>query len=162
MIKKTIKYTDFLGTERTDVFYFHLSKPELTEWLTTTSDYTFDKVLEKYVKDHNYQDLFKFFKDLIQRSVGEVSLDGRRFVKNQEITDAFMQSEAYSVLFDELSLDDNAAFEFMKGIMPSDVSKEISSLDELTSSGLGIQSPSLSMKKAIPTNGSPTSFAMPD
>ena len=31
MFKKTITYTDFNGNERTEDFYFHLSKAELAE-----------------------------------------------------------------------------------------------------------------------------------
>lgn len=32
MLKETIKYTDYNGVERTEDFWFHLSKAELMEW----------------------------------------------------------------------------------------------------------------------------------
>ena len=44
--------------------------------------------------------------------------DGKRFMKNQEYTDAFVQTEAYSDLFMELATNADAAAAFVNGIVP--------------------------------------------
>ena len=49
---------------------------------------------------------------------GEKSPDGKRFIKNQELRDAFAQTEAYSDLFMELATDAEAAARFINGIVP--------------------------------------------
>ena len=45
--------------------------------------------------------------------------DGRRFIKNQEVRDAFAQTEAYSDLFMELATDSKFAAEFVAGVIPA-------------------------------------------
>ena len=50
----------------------------------------------------------------------EKSPDGRRFIKTQEVKDAFVETEAYSQIFMELSTDATAASVFVNGIVPPD------------------------------------------
>jgi len=63
--------------------------------------------------------IIKIFKDLILKAYGEKSPDGRKFIKNKEITEAFSQTEAYSNLFMELATDATSAASFVNGITPS-------------------------------------------
>ena len=63
--------------------------------------------------------LIDLFKDLILRSYGEKSADGRRFIKSKELSTAFSQTEAYSELFMELVTDAEKAAEFVNGITPA-------------------------------------------
>lgn len=63
--------------------------------------------------------LFATFKDIILRAYGEKSPDGKRFIKNQELRDAFAQTEAYSILFMELATNADAAAAFVNGIVPA-------------------------------------------
>ena len=66
--------------------------------------------------------LVDIFKDLIRRSYGEISPDGRRFCKTDDkgrpLFQQFEETEAYSILFMELATDDKKAAEFIKGIIP--------------------------------------------
>jgi hypothetical protein len=62
--------------------------------------------------------IIKIFKDLILKAYGEKSLDGKRFIKSPELSDAFSQTEAYSQLFMELATDADAAANFVNGIVP--------------------------------------------
>ena len=101
MLKKTITYTDYEGVERTEDFYFNLNKAEVIKWLTTSGGYTIDKLLQRLVKEDNAKQVMVIFEDLIKMSYGEKSLDGKRFVKNDELWEAFSQTEAYSELFIE-------------------------------------------------------------
>lgn len=128
MYKKEIAYVDFLGKERTETFYFNLTENEVTKWLTTEGDYTLDKVLERMMSKNNSKDLVQFIEDLICRSYGEISLDGRKFVKNEEILNDFKDTKAYSNLFMELISDGKASSEFVMGIMPESLEEQIAKI----------------------------------
>ena len=108
MYSKTITYTDFNGTERTETFYFHLSKPELLSLSTDKAKLT----------DLNN---FEFFKYIILQSYGVKSEDGRRCVKNDEIRNEFEQMEAFSVIFTDLAFDSEEAIKFVRGIVPGEL-----------------------------------------
>jgi hypothetical protein len=130
MLKKTISYVDFNGVPRKEDFYFNLTKAEVAE-MELSIDGGFGKLLEGVVEvtDSGTPDekveikdrkrLLDTFKDLILRSYGEKSLDGKRFIKTQEVREAFEQSEAYSELFMELLTNDQMAAAFVNGIIPS-------------------------------------------
>jgi len=118
MMKKTIPYVDFDGNERTEEFYFNLTKAEVIEMeMSTTGGLA--AMLEKIVVSQDTKRIIEVFKDLILKSYGEKSPDGKRFVKNQELRDAFSQTEAYSELFLELATNSEAAAAFVNGIVPS-------------------------------------------
>lgn len=117
MLKKTVKYIDYDGNERSEDLYFNLTKAEVMEMeLGTTGG--MQKMLEKIVAAQDSKQIISVFKDILLKSYGEKSPDGRRFIKSQEITDAFSQTEAYSDLFMELATDAGAASEFINGIVP--------------------------------------------
>lgn len=117
MLKKTITYVDFNGVERTEDFYFNLTKAEIAEMeLEVPGGMT--TMIERITKTQDTPSLIKVFKDLILRSYGKKSDDGRRFIKNAELIDEFKDSEAYSELFMELATDADAAAAFVNGITP--------------------------------------------
>lgn len=128
MIKKTISYTDYDGNQRTEDFYFNLSKPELIE-MQTSEVGGLEKKIEKISKEQDIKKIIELMKDIIQRSYGVKSDDGKRFIKNQEILDDFMQSEAYSELFMELATDADAASAFINGILPAGLVEEAKKLE---------------------------------
>lgn len=128
MYKKTITFTDYDDQKRTEDHYFHLNKAEIIRWLTTTGDYTLDKVLERLSKERNGKKIMEIFEDLIYRSYGKKSLDGRRFEKTEEIWKNFYQTEAYSELFTELVTDAKKAAEFVNQIIPKDIADEVAKI----------------------------------
>ena len=118
MLKKTITYTDYNGNERTEDHYFNLSKAEIMEMeIGTTGGLA--EMIKKIVAAQDAPAIIKIFKDLILKSYGEKSADGKRFIKSEEISRAFSQTEAYSQLFMELATDAEAAAKFVNGIVPS-------------------------------------------
>lgn len=117
MLKRTIKYTDYKGNERTEDFYFNMSKAELAE-MELTTDGGMTDYIDKIIKASDQAQIVMLFKELILKSYGEKSEDGRRFVKSKEISEAFSQTEAYSILFMELASDADKAAEFVNGIVP--------------------------------------------
>ena len=123
MLKKTITYTDYNGVERTEDHYFNLTKAEIMEMeLSTTGGLA--EMIQKITKAQDAPAIIKVFKDLVLKSYGEKSPDGRRFIKSKELSDAFAQTEAYSQLFMELATDADAASKFVNGIMPADVAAQ--------------------------------------
>ena len=125
MLKKTITYIDYNGVERTEDFYFNLSKAEVLELeMGTTGGLT--EMINKIVAAQDTPTLIKIFKDLVLRAYGEKSPDGKRFIKSDEIRDAFSQTEAYSNLFMELATDAEAASKFFNGVIPDNVDKPVS------------------------------------
>lgn len=120
MLKKTITYIDYNGVERTEDFWFNLTNAEILEMeLGATGGFT--DMLTKIVATKDVPSMVKIFKDLILKAYGEKSADGKRFVKSQEISDAFAQTEAYSQLFMELATNTDSAISFVNGIVPKNM-----------------------------------------
>ena len=124
MLKKIITYTDYNGVERTEPFYFNLSKAELMEMeLGVTGGMT--EMLDKIIAAKDAPSRMKTFKEMIMKSYGIKSDDGKRLIKSEELSIAFTQTEAYSVLFMELITDDKAAADFVNGIIPNEIQAEV-------------------------------------
>ena len=117
MLKKTITYTDYDGVERTEDFYFNLTRAEVTEMEMSTEGGLSEKI-NRIVQAKDVPSIIKIFKDLIIRSYGVKSPDGRRFIKDEELTKEFTQTEAFSDLYMTLATDLDAATEFVNGIAP--------------------------------------------
>lgn len=122
MLKKTVTYVDYNGVERTEDFYFNLSKAEVTE-MELSVEGGFSKMLEEIVKSKDNVRIMELFKQMVLKAYGEKSADGKRFVKSKELSEAFSQTEAYSEIFMELALDEKAAAAFVNGIMPQNLNK---------------------------------------
>ena len=124
MLKKIITYTDYNGIERTEPFYFNLSKAELMEMeLGVTGGMT--EMLDKIITAKDAPSLMKTFKEMIMKAYGVKSDDGKRLIKSEELSIAFTQTEAYSVLFMELITDDKAAADFVNGIIPNEIKDKV-------------------------------------
>lgn len=135
MLKKTITYTDYNGTERKEDFYFNLTKAEIMEMeLGTTGG--FAEMIQRVIDAQDGPTIIKIFKDLVLKAYGEKTADGKRFVKSKEISDAFAQTEAYSILFMELATDAKVAAEFVNGIIPADMKDAVAK--EAAKNGLSL------------------------
>lgn len=123
MYKKTMTYTDYNGVERKEDFYFNLTKAEIMEMeMTTTGGMA--EMIQRIVDAQDAPAIIKIFKDLVLKAYGEKSADGKRFIKSQELSEAFAQTEAYSQLFMELATDAKAASEFVNAIVPADIAQQ--------------------------------------
>ena len=125
MLKKTITYNDYNDVERTEDFYFNLSKAEIMEMeMGTTGGLA--EMINKIVQTQDAPAIIKVFKDLILKAYGERSADGKRFEKkNGALAEAFAETEAYSQLFMELATDADATARFVTGIIPRDMQQEV-------------------------------------
>lgn len=112
MLKKTFTYKDFFGKERTEDVYFNLTRAELSEMDLSNT--------------RNLASLVQSLKEFILKAYGEKSDDGRRFVKNNgELAKAWAETPMYDMLYVELTSNDTAAVEFIKGVVPADIAEKI-------------------------------------
>lgn len=128
MLKKTITYTDFNGTERTEDFYFNLNKAEIMEMEMGTSG-GYAEMIQKIVAAQDAPAIINIFKELVLKAYGVKSPDGKRFMKvenGRRLADDFAETEAYAILFMELATDADAAAKFVNGIMPADLVQQSS------------------------------------
>ena len=123
MLKKTVTYTDYNGIERTEDFYFNLSKAELMKMEVGTSG-GFAEMINKVVAAQDAPAIITIFEDLVLKAYGEKSPDGKHFNKVDELgrplSAKFAQTEAYSQIFMELATNANAAAEFVNRVLPAE------------------------------------------
>ena len=118
MLKKTINYHDYDGNERTENFWFNLSKAECMEMELSTNG-GMQQMIERIISERDNERIVKVFKDIILKSYGQKSPDGKHFYKSPEISNEFAATEAYSELFMELATDADAAAKFINGVLPN-------------------------------------------
>jgi len=130
MLKKTIEYTDYNGTKRVEDFYFNLSRAELAEMeLGTTGGYS--EMIKRIMNTQDLPTVIKVVKEFILRAYGQPSPDGRRFIKSEEMSKEFSQTEAYSNLFVELGSNAELAAAFISGIIPSPNEEEKAAIKQI-------------------------------
>ena len=136
MFKHVIKYTDYNGTEREEQFYFNLSKAELMEMELSTQAGV-EEMIRMLIATNDNAKIVQIYKDLILKSYGIKSEDGRRFIKSQALRDQFEQSEAYSEFFMEILSNNKLQSDFINGVISGtnvpnmDEKEAISKLKEL-------------------------------
>lgn len=117
MLKRTIAYEDYNGNKHSEIFYFHLTEPELLE-MEASYEGGYAEALQRIVDTEDSAALIAEMKRLVLLAYGEKSDDGKIFVKNPELATRFSQHAAYPALFMELAMDADAASAFMNGIIP--------------------------------------------
>ena len=128
MYRKSITYTDYNGIERTEEFLFNLTEAEIAE-MEMSKKGGLTNTLQRLIRTEDAPEIAKIFKDLILKSYGEKSDDGKRFIKSEKMSEEFSQTEAYSKLYMELAFDDKAAAEFINNIIPKTMSEQLKNKD---------------------------------
>ena len=118
MLKETITYEDFNGNQITEDFYFNLTKAEVIE-MEFSENESLSKKLNDIIESLDRKQIIETFKEIILSSYGVKSEDGKRFIKNDELREAFAQSNAFSELFMKLSTEVDAAAAFVTAVIPS-------------------------------------------
>ena len=116
MITKRITYIDYNGNERTENFDFHLNKVEALDFAMSIDGNLTDYVKECVEKDNKVA-LIGMVKTIVEKAYGKRSEDGRRFMKSEEISRSFIETEAYAILMTELVSDSEKAAEFINGAL---------------------------------------------
>lgn len=124
MYKYTATYTDYDGVERTEDFLFNLSEAEIVEMEYGVTG-GMQRMLEQIVAAKDTKRIMDVFKDLIKRSYGVKSPDGRRFEKDEKLSKEFTETPVYSDMFMKFARDADAAAEFVNKIIPQSVAAEV-------------------------------------
>lgn len=124
MIKETLTYTDYNGGTRTEDFYFNLTKAEIMRMEMSTQGGLAERI-NRIIAAQDTPAIIAVFEELIQKSYGVKTPDGRGFMKRAEDLEAFIATEAYSDLFMKLATDADAAAKFVNGIIPASMAKEL-------------------------------------
>lgn len=125
MLIKKITYTDYNGNERTEEFMFNYSRADASRLVMSTKE-GLEAFLKRIVKEEDRTKMFGFLEEFILKAYGEKSDDGRRFIKSEELSTEFSQTEAYSVLLTELiNGGDEAIANFINAVVPKDESKPV-------------------------------------
>lgn len=120
MIKLTKTYTDYMDNERTEDFRFNLTKTELMQ-MQMSADGGLENKIQQIINSKDQNQIMEIFKEIVIKAYGVISDDGKRFQKNDEIRQAFIESPAYDMIFMELATDAEAATKFIKGVIPKDM-----------------------------------------
>ena len=122
MFKKTITYVDYNGVEQTSDYYFNLTKVECMELeFGFGAGETLSGSIRSLIESKDMGTVISTIKKIILKSYGVKSADGKRFIKNDEVRDAFEQSPAFEEIYWECVTDTEKAAEFINGIIPATV-----------------------------------------
>ena len=117
MFKQRIKFTDFLGNEREEEFYFNLGEAE-TAKLELGEKGGLTAKINKIIESQDVPEIIKLFDYFIRISIGYISPDGRDFVKSEEFTNSFFQSNAYNKFYIDLLTKPGLAAKFVNEVIP--------------------------------------------
>lgn len=125
MITKSVKYEAPNGATVVKDFTFHLNKAEIAELQFREDGSTFDDVIIKISQDEtNIRAVLDIIKEIVLASIGRLSDDGARFIKDEKAVNDLIQTDAYSeLLFDLISSPETVA-EFVKGLLPKSLAND--------------------------------------
>lgn len=123
MIKLTETYVDYNGVTRTEDFYFHFTKAELLKMEMGVKG-GLAEMVKRAAQTQDAPTIIKVFEDLVAKSYGVKTPDGKGFDKDLAVVKEFLQTEAYSNIFMRLATDDEEAARFVNGVVPADMSKQ--------------------------------------
>ena len=129
MYRKVVTFENYDGEQREMEVYCALTEAEVVE-LEVSWDGGLKGVLEKIIQEKDQKRMVEMIKMLITKSYGKKSIDGNKFIKNQEVLDDFMQTPAYSELFMLLSTDADEASAFVNGIIPKKLTARLEALEK--------------------------------
>lgn len=142
MLKKTVKFKDFNGVERTEDLYFHVSKASVL----TSSDEAYNEIMKigldlqergKFLEDVKEEDLdqsdpfnknsqlvaeairmvARLLDRLVDLSYGIRSSDGLRFVRDDKVLTDFKNSAVYDAFVEQMITNQDELIEFINQLL---------------------------------------------
>ena len=124
MFERTFKFEGFDGKMYEDTWGFYLSKADLLE-IQLGTFVGLDALMKRLIETKNGKEIMAIVKEIILKAVGHTSPDGRKFLRNEELREEFLQTDAYSQLFEELVLNPDKALDFIIAAVPSEVGEKM-------------------------------------
>ena len=134
MLTKKVTYEDFNGNTVTEELQFNLTKTEamdiafalpddVKKTVQTGPEDVTEELAKKILARMGDTKIFDFIKTVVLKAYGEVSEDGRKFIKKDEngtdLSIEFSQSLAYDAIITELmTSDETAAMNFVNALLP--------------------------------------------
>lgn len=135
MFSRTFEYKGFDGEMHKETRWFNLSDAEIAE-LNLSTIGGINEMINRLLREQKPGEIVKMFKALILKSVGERSMDGRRFIKKEipgmewgEIAQDFKETPAYDQLFVELVSSGKKVREFLLGCISDEARAAITAGD---------------------------------
>lgn len=126
MIGITKTYTDYNGVEKTETFYFNLTKTELAK-LALGPAGGLDNMLQEIINANDMGRIMELVESIVLMAYGKKTPDGR-FIKvdddGHKLSVRFSQSAAYDEFFMDLMFDPDKLVDFINGCVPSELSAE--------------------------------------
>ena len=124
MYKIHEKFPDYEGNEREEDFYFNFTEAELTH-LQFSELGGLAAMIRKITATQDTPKLMQLFEEILQKSYGEKTADGRGFHKSAELTQSFTETEAYSQIYMRLATDHKAAQDFINHVIPKKMQEQV-------------------------------------
>lgn len=124
MLERTFTYEGFDGKIYTDTWGFYLSKADLIE-INYGSWVGIDNLLKQLVQNKNGKEIVNIVKEVVLKSVGRPSVDGRRFIRNDETRQEFYETDGYSQLMSELLTEPNKVIDFLTAVIPKEMGEKL-------------------------------------
>lgn len=130
MYKKTVEYKDYDGVQKVEDCWFHLKRTDLMEiaanlpeeiteeFAGVNANSNKDDIGHKIYEMLGRAGVMKFVKDLILKSFGIRSRDGKSFEKSEEISYKFSQTLAFEQLYFDMITKDEVLGEFLEMVIP--------------------------------------------
>lgn len=126
MIGITKTYTDFNGVEKTETFYFNLTKTELAK-LALGPAGGLDNMLQEIINANDMARIMELVESIVFMAYGKKTPDGR-FVKvdddGHKLSVKFSQSAAYDDFFMDLMFNPEKLVDFINGCVPVELSSD--------------------------------------
>lgn len=138
MIKRTVKYKDFLGNTREDEFRFNLTEDEMMDLVKEDEMFSQDHIAHVMeIKDGI--EMYRILRRMILASYGVLTEDGKVFRKPAEALYDFAHSAAYTQLLEDLTgtEDFGKLKSFIMGIIPSKYAERLASDPQLIALSAG-------------------------
>ena len=126
MLKKTITYEGWNGKTRTEDFYFNLTRTECAELeFGLGPGKSLSSSFQTLIDNNDMGVIVATVKKLLLTAYGVKSDDGRRFIKNDEVREAFEQNPAFDQIYMDLATNAEYAADFLTAILPSNVTEAL-------------------------------------
>jgi hypothetical protein len=129
MYKLTLTYNNYNDEEVTEDLYFNLSKAELLE-MNFQAKGGLENYLRSIINARDTATLSKIFKELLLKSYGEKTPDGKHFMKNDTIRNEFECSVPFEELYTKFSTNAEAAAEFINNIIPKEIREKYAEMEK--------------------------------
>lgn len=136
MFSRTFEYPGYDGKMHKETWWFNLSEDELYK-MELTNLGGMNGVMNRLMRQEKPKEIVDMFESIILGSVGERSIDGRKFMKKKrhpgdlwgEVAEDFRETQAYSQLFIELVSSGEKLAEFLKGAIPEEVARKLAEVE---------------------------------